>query len=394
MMTFNLPQNVLYILNKLEEAGYRADIVGGCVRDFLLERVPNDFDITTAATPDKIQSVFGAYRTLNTGIKHGTVTLLLDATPYEITTYRVDGEYRDSRHPESVTFTADIRDDLCRRDFTMNAIAYSPKHGLTDLFGGEADARAGIVRAVGDADLRFTEDALRILRGMRFASTFDFSVEAECRAAMLDKADLIRNVSVERILTELKKLLEGEGSYRIITEFSPIIDLIIPELAPLRMPCADLWRRLDGTGRLVSMFACCEKGRSFGKVMRRLHADKKTIDFGECVLSLMDKLPENTDRASLGEYSILAEPEALLLALKIGVYSGKAIPEAYDALRCLLSEKRPRAVGDLAVNGEDLKARGLSGAAIGNAMRLLLRAVAREEIKNEREELLSYLRLI
>jgi hypothetical protein len=128
--------------------------------------------------------------------------------------------------------------------------------------------------------------------------------------------------------------------------------------------------------------------------MRRLHADKKTIDFGECVLSLMDKLPENTDRASLGEYSILAEPEALLLALKIGVYSGKAIPEAYDALRCLLSEKRPRALGDLAVNGEDLKARGLSGAAIGNAMRLLLRAVAREEIKNEREELLSYLRLI
>lgn len=167
-MQFNIPENIARIINMLENAGYEAYIVGGCVRDSLMGIPPHDFDITTSALPEETERVFSEMRLIETGLKHGTVTVLSDGDPVEITTYRVDGEYLDSRRPESVTFTRNIRDDISRRDFTMNGIAYSPKRGLFDEFGGSEDIKRGIIRAIGDPEKRFREDALRILRGMRF----------------------------------------------------------------------------------------------------------------------------------------------------------------------------------------------------------------------------------
>ena len=214
-MNFPLPKTVEYIISTLEGAGYRADVVGGSVRDFLLGKTPSDYDITTDATPDMTKEVFRHERTIDTGIKHGTVGLYLDGEVYEITTHRVDGEYKDSRHPESVSFTTDIKEDLARRDFTVNAMAFSPRFGITDPFGGREDLENQIIRAVGDPTLRFTEDALRILRAVRFASVLGFEIEEKTALALGEKADLLKNVSPERIWVELKKNICWQGRIQI-----------------------------------------------------------------------------------------------------------------------------------------------------------------------------------
>ena len=187
---FDLPKEPLYIIEALNAKGFRADIVGGPVRDFLLGKAPDDYDVTTDATPEEVKEVFSHERVIETGIKHGTVTLVKNGANYEITTYRIDGEYKDSRHPESVSFTKRIEEDLARRDFTMNAIAYNPKDGVTDPFFGKEDIRLGIIRAVGEPELRFTEDALRILRGARFSSRLGFVVEEKTKDAMQKKKEL------------------------------------------------------------------------------------------------------------------------------------------------------------------------------------------------------------
>ena len=175
IMQIQLPVNVKNIINKLEEAGFEAFAVGGCVRDCLLGMVPKDWDITTSAKPEEVKAVFG--HTIDTGIKHGTVTVMRSGTGYEITTYRVDGEYEDGRHPKQVSYTASLTEDLKRRDFTINAMAYNDERGLVDCFGGEEDLKAGIIRAVGEPGERFEEDALRMLRAVRFAASLDFEIE-------------------------------------------------------------------------------------------------------------------------------------------------------------------------------------------------------------------------
>ena len=202
-----LPDGVKAIIDILGRHGHRADVVGGCVRDSLLGKEPYDYDVTTDATPDEMIDIFRDFRTVPTGIKHGTLTVLVDGTPYEITTYRRDGDYRDHRHPDSVTFTEKIADDLSRRDFTVNAMAYNPTDGLTDLFGGQADLKAHLIRAVGDPTRRFDEDALRILRAVRFSATLGFRIEEGTARAAHDGAHLLSFVSGERIYTEIKKLI-------------------------------------------------------------------------------------------------------------------------------------------------------------------------------------------
>ena len=232
-MQFNIPENITKIIDMLENAGYEAYIVGGCVRDSLMGIPPHDFDITTSALPEETERVFSGMRLIETGLKHGTVTVLSDGDPVEITTYRVDGEYLDSRRPESVTFTRNIRDDISRRDFTMNGIAYSPKRGLFDEFGGSEDIKRGIIRAIGDPEKRFREDALRILRGMRFAATLGFEIEGQTAQAMLDNRELLKNISAERVFSELCGLLTGRNSgenlFRVLNDFRKIIAVILPE---------------------------------------------------------------------------------------------------------------------------------------------------------------------
>lgn len=229
-----IPSNITRILDMLESAGYEAYIVGGCVRDSLMGITPHDYDVTTSALPEETERVFSGMKLIETGMKHGTVTVLSDGEPVEITTYRVDGEYHDSRRPDSVTFTRSLREDIARRDFTMNGIAYSPKRGMFDEFGGAEDIRRGIIRCIGEPERRFREDALRIMRGMRFSASMGFRVEGQTAAAMLDNRRLLRNISAERVFTELSGLLAGRQSAynlrRVLTDFREILAVVVPEL--------------------------------------------------------------------------------------------------------------------------------------------------------------------
>lgn len=228
-----LPENISRALDMLESAGHEAWVVGGCVRDSLMGIIPHDYDITTSALPAETEQVFAGYRLIETGLKHGTVTVLAVGSPIEITTYRVDGEYRDSRRPERVTFTRNIRDDVSRRDFTMNGIAYNPKQGYFDEFGGAEDIKAGVIRCIGKPEKRFREDALRILRGLRFSASLGFEIEENTARAMHDTRELLNKISAERVFSELCGLLTGRNShrniFRVLTEFRDIAAVIIPE---------------------------------------------------------------------------------------------------------------------------------------------------------------------
>ncbi|HJI70585.1 MAG TPA: HD domain-containing protein [Oscillospiraceae bacterium] len=229
----DMPKNVDTAINLLQSAGFEAYAVGGCVRDSLLGKTPNDWDITTSAKPEDMKSVFADFHCIDTGIKHGTVTVVIDGEPLEITTFRLDGEYEDNRHPKSVTFTSDLGADLGRRDFTVNAMAYSKKTGTVDLFGGQNDLKNKIIRCVGDPDRRFNEDALRILRVLRFASALDFEIEEKTAQSLLKNRALLGNISEERIAKELLKLVCGKGAKRILTDFAPVLFEILPELQPM-----------------------------------------------------------------------------------------------------------------------------------------------------------------
>ncbi len=232
-MTMDMPKNVDIAINLLQSAGFEAYAVGGCVRDSLLGKTPNDWDITTSAKPEDMKSVFADFHCIDTGIKHGTVTVVIDGEPLEITTFRLDGEYEDNRHPKSVTFTSNLGADLGRRDFTVNAMAYSKMTETVDLFGGQNDLKNKIIRCVGDPDRRFNEDALRILRALRFASALDFEIEEKTAQSLLKNCALLGNISEERIAKELLKLVCGKGAKRILTDFAPVLFEILPELQPM-----------------------------------------------------------------------------------------------------------------------------------------------------------------
>lgn len=225
-----LPSAVSAALDRLEHAGYAAYAVGGCVRDSILGRTPNDWDITTSARPEETERAFSDHRVIETGLQHGTVTVLYDGMPLEITTFRCDGEYKDNRHPESVSFSTRIEDDLSRRDFTVNAMAYHPKRGFVDLFGGRDDLARRSVACVGDPETRFREDGLRILRAIRFASSLDFSIEPNTAKAVHGLSFLLENIAAERIREEFCKLLCGRGAERILREFSDVIAGFLPEM--------------------------------------------------------------------------------------------------------------------------------------------------------------------
>ena len=230
-MIVSLPSYVACALEKLNSCGYEAYVVGGCVRDTLMGREPNDWDITTNALPEQIVAAFTEYRVIPTGLKHGTVTVLIDEQPLEITTYRIDGEYSDHRHPDSVSFTRNLSDDLRRRDFTINALAYHPSAGIIDLFSGLADTDNRRIVCVGDPEKRFTEDALRILRALRFSAQFGFTIEKITARAIHRLSPLLRSIAAERIQNELVKLLCGRHVRSVMLAFSDVFGIILPEIA-------------------------------------------------------------------------------------------------------------------------------------------------------------------
>ncbi|MBQ3417180.1 MAG: CCA tRNA nucleotidyltransferase [Ruminococcus sp.] len=230
-MSVNLSQNALFIISNLTRHGYDCYAVGGCVRDSLRGIEPKDWDFTTSALPDEIEACFADCKTVAVGKKYGTIAVILDGEQYEITTFRVDGEYKDSRHPETVLFSKELKDDLSRRDFTVNAMAYSPDSGLVDLFGGERDLEYGVIRCVGDPEKRFGEDALRILRALRFASVFNFTIEPQTQNAILKLRNTLSDIAAERIVAEMNKLLCGENVASVLRRFKFVFAVFIPELS-------------------------------------------------------------------------------------------------------------------------------------------------------------------
>lgn len=221
------------VLNKLNDAGFQAYVVGGSVRDNVIGIDSNDVDITTSATPDEIEQVFKDYKTLDIGNEHGTVPVMIDGEPVEITTFRHDGEYTDGRRPDNVTFTTSLEEDMMRRDFTINAIAYSEEDGIVDYVGGVNDAENGIIKAVGSPDARFKEDPLRIMRGLRFASKLDFEIDPETEQAMKDNKELLKNVSAERIQSEFSGLIQGQSAGKTLTKYADVLSEAIPGIKPM-----------------------------------------------------------------------------------------------------------------------------------------------------------------
>ena len=387
MSRFFLPEDVRWILEKLESAGHRADIVGGPVRDMIRGTQPHDFDITTSALPEETKAVFEGERIIETGIKHGTVSLIKNGEQYEITTYRIDGEYEDSRHPTSVEFTKRIEEDLARRDFTVNAIAYSEKHGITDPFGGSADIEKKIIRAVGNAEKRFDEDALRIIRGIRFASTLGFTINAETKSAMLKKSPLLLSISKERIFTEWKKLIDGNSAIEIIEEYKPIIDVFLPEVSIPENLNREVFASASHMARHISLLASAGEN-GYRLAMRRLKTDNLTAKSGASVISALGKY--GRDKVSLAFLLRDLGAENARLLIECEAILGISEKIDFSTIEEVEQSGIPYRLSDLAVNGTDLMAKGLLGAEIKEALIFLQTRVLCGEIPNNKESLLDY----
>ena len=392
-----LPDNVRVILDTLHAAGFEGYIVGGCVRDALRGVEPHDYDVTTNALPSDTMRIFRDFRVIETGIKHGTVTVISDNFPIEITTFRIDGEYRDNRHPDCVSFTSRLADDLERRDFTVNAMAYSPQHGLVDLFGGVDHLADRVITCVGSPDLRFNEDGLRIMRALRFASVLDFSIEADTARAIFDHRLLLRGISRERIFSELIRLLCGTAAGRVVGAFAEVLCVIIPELTPDNITAAaDTFSHCPPLPALrLALLLHPLSSYSAIRTLRELRCDNHTVKAVSALLGSCDR-PLSDDRicARRLAHDFGFELGFMLLELHLALLrSQNADCSALEHLSALLGRVRDDgdciSLSSLAVRGNDLIAAGLSGCAVGRALEHLLDMVICDRIPNEREALLG-----
>ena len=431
-----LPENIKNCIDLLEKAGFAAYAVGGCVRDACLGLTPHDYDLCTSALPAQTEEVFRDYRLVLAGEKHGTVTVLTKGGPVEITTFRTEGGYRDNRHPDWVKFVPDIEGDLARRDFTINAMAYSPKRGFSDPFGGREDLKNHILRSVGDPVSRFREDSLRILRGVRFAARFDLTPEENTLNAMLSQAGLMEHLARERVFDELCKLLLVAKA-EDITRFAPLLAAVIPGLAPMIgfdhhsphhaydlithtahvvegvPPTLPLrWAALlhdtgkvttftrDATGRGHFYGHARDSAAMADTILRRL---KAPTALREEVVTLIGRhmtrlQPERKLlRRQVSKFgfpvveSQLTLQEADMGSKGTGEDDGSAV---FSAVRGLLAELKAEdaclCLKDLAVNGNDLMALGYRGKAIGTCLNALLEQVVDERLPNEKNALLAF----
>ena len=443
---FPLPSRVAGLLDRLKQSGFSAYVVGGCVRDSLLGLEPHDWDICTSALPDRMQAVFSDLHTVDTGLKHGTLTVIVEHVPYEVTTYRIDGSYTDHRHPDSVSFVDDLTQDLARRDFTVNAMAYAPEDGLRDPFGGQQDLDAKLIRCVGVPEQRFDEDALRVLRALRFAAVYDFGIEPATASALRKKAPDLKRVAGERIREELLKLLCGKAAGRILREFPEVLAEIIPEIRPMigydqqnHHHSYDLWEHtviglenvpadpvlrltmlLHDTGKPLTR-TTDEKGEGHyrGHPKASEEIARKTADLLRLDNAFRDRLcllvlnhdthlrtvtgEVDTSRSFMlrrlnryGEENLRA---IFLIHRADRIATGYTTREREDArlklrtdaLDSVLAEQACFSLKDLAVNGHDLIAAGLKGPAVGAALQFLLEAVMDGRVPNEKEALLAEL---
>lgn len=394
-----MPVQVEEILGKLREHGYEAFAVGGCVRDAILGRIPGDWDITTSAHPEEVKQVFG--HTIDTGLQHGTVTVMRDHIGYEITTYRIDGEYEDGRHPKEVVFTAELREDLRRRDFTINAMAYSHETGIVDIFGGTEDLAARRIRCVGDAGERFTEDALRILRAVRFSAQLGFSIEEMTWQALCELAPSLVHVSKERVQVELTKtLLSDRPEYIWKTEaagLAPYISKTFPEVFAAwkeRKCISGAAAHLPAEKALRWAYFLAPAGEeSCVRVLRELKMDNDTIDKAK-ILSRFAFTQIEPEEVSVRRAMSAMEDmvfDWLLLLQEV------LMPERMDAVemvRSLAKQIRERSdcirLKTLAVTGKDLIQAGIQpGPALGKTLHLLFEKVLENPAWNEKDRLLT-----
>ncbi len=285
----NFPEYVAFTLDRLEKSGYSAYLVGGCVRDYIMGIEPHDFDITTNALPDEIENCFSDIKTLDIGKKHGTITLVFKNANVEVTTYRIDGEYKDSRHPESVIFTDRIEADLARRDFSVNAIAFSPKSGFVDPFCGREDIENKIIRCVGMPGIRFDEDALRIMRGLRFASRFGFEIDDKTSAAIHNKKDLLLNIAMERINSEFESLLQEPFCSQIISEYLDVFKVFIPWIDDVNITALCRASQFNLVVALCVLFSESDDLVFLRDELKRLKIDNVTLKKIVSVMSLVSE---------------------------------------------------------------------------------------------------------
>lgn len=437
-MAVELPQAVKWVLDELQEHGYEAYAVGGCVRDTILGRTPQDWDVTTSARPEQIKEIFA--RTVDTGIRHGTVTVLVDHVGYEVTTYRIDGEYEDQRHPKEVIFTGSLIEDLKRRDFTINAMAYNEKDGLVDAFDGLGDLERGVIRCVGAARERFREDALRMLRAVRFAAQLGFRIESATKQAITELADDLKKVSAERIQAELTKLLTSDHPEEMRTLYQTGISaVILPEWdimmqteqcnphhcytvgehtihALMNVPkekelCYAML--LHDVGK-PSCFTMDEEGiahfhrhpkkgaKMAEVIMRRLKMDNATIDMVSALVRYHDYNPDLTGRSvrrMVSQTGTKIYPA--LFFIKRADILAQSDYERQEKLEMLadfegifnqiMEERQCVSLKDLAVTGSDLIAAGMKpGKQIGEVLQKLLEIVIDDPKKNTKEYLMGY----
>ena len=442
-MSIALPEAAAWILSRLNERGHRAYAVGGCVRDSLLGLLPKDWDICTSATPEEMQAAFRGCHVVETGLKHGTLTVVLNHVPYEVTTFRVDGAYTDHRHPDSVTFVTDVREDLARRDFTINAMAYHPTEGLVDAFGGQEDLRAGVIRCVGEAECRFDEDALRMLRALRFASVYGLRIEERTAQAIHARRSDLSGVAAERIRAELSRLLCGQGAGRMLREYHDVITGVLPWLAPMvgfdqRTPYHryDVWEHtlhaVDAVPptevlRLTMLLHDSGKPESFtldGQGVGHAYGHQaRSAAIAEKVLAYLKVDNATRDRVLLlvAHHDMPLSAEATLLTRRLNQLGEEALrqlievqradalgkgtqpPEEIEArtaalreaLDALLAQKPCFTLKQLNIRGNDLPGAGVpAGKAVGQCLQRLLEDVMAGNVPNEREALLCRAREI
>ncbi len=427
-----IPEHARIVLQRLEDHGHEAYVVGGCVRDSLMGGSPADWDVCTSATPQQVLEVFRRFRVIKTGLKHGTVTVRANHENVEVTTFRLDGAYTDNRHPDKVTFVSNVAEDLARRDFTINAMAYSPMRGLVDVFGGREDLAAGLVRCVGEPDARFQEDGLRLLRALRFASRFGFALERETAYAIRRNRHLLEGISAERLFKELKGILCGAGVLDVLVGFPEVFGAFMPELTPMvgleqhnPYHVYDVWThtahavaavRPDPALRLAMLFhdsgkpSCFTRDPETGRghfyghpaasaeladtILGRLKSDNATR---ETVVTLVRHHDIDLPTTRPGMRRLVGKMGEDRMPLLFEVKAADAAAQSAfrrEERRVLLSQARllledveeeshAFRVTDLALNGGHLLAMGMKpGAAMGQLLAALLSEVQDEKIPN------------
>lgn len=386
------------LISIIKNNGYQAYAVGGCVRDALMNRECGDFDITTSALPNELEDVLDRYniKYIETGLKHGTVTAIYNSVPYEITTFRSDGEYRDNRHPDSVTFEKDVKLDLARRDFTINAIAYNDEDGFVDCFDGINDINNKIVRCVGDAQLRFNEDALRIMRAVRFASVLCCNIEQETKEAMFNNKHLLKNVASERIYKELIKLLLGDNVENVLIEYREILEEVIPELKCI----GDYSNAVKSIGfiekkdymRLTSLLLPFDIDES-QRVLKHLKVSNDVYNKVTTLIKIHDEtiLPNKSNikywLRTIGidlTYDFINLKKALNLNL-----DNKAFEQTKALIDEIIANNEPYLISHLMINGNDLLDLGFEGKSIANELGNLIQLVSTNPEYNEKRKLIE-----